>query len=79
MNIDVRTLKTPTRLAVLLALAGISQSELARRVGTGRQHANRWLAGRAKPSAESYRKIHVALAEDIAGLQLADVMGGDDG
>ena len=50
-------------LTRLVASAGISQRELARRIGASESRLSTWLSGKQAPSAQTLAKIKLALAD----------------
>ena len=50
--------------------AGLTQAELARRVGVQTPQVSRWERGVARPSAHHARRLARALGIDLAALEL---------
>ncbi len=53
-----------TKLRQALAAAGLSQSELARRLGIHQSHVNRWLSGKLLPTLEQLTSTMALLEVD---------------
>jgi transcriptional regulator with XRE-family HTH domain len=58
------------RLQQALAVAGMSQSELARRLGIDQSVVNRWVSGQRVP-----RPMQLALMREILGAASVEALG----
>lgn len=65
-------------LTTLMARAGLTQSEMARRMGRHRNEIYKWASGLSCPNASSLVEIWAVLKEEISEIQLSDLVGGDD-
>lgn len=68
---------TAQRIASLIGMAGLSQSEVARRCKVVRNNVYRWCSGRAEPDASAYLDLFEALRGDVPGLTLDALLGRD--
>jgi pimeloyl-ACP methyl ester carboxylesterase/transcriptional regulator with XRE-family HTH domain len=60
------------KLALIVDLAGISRSRLAREIGIDKSVVSRWTSGATRPSAASLDQLTAKLAGRVAGLLRSD-------
>jgi len=60
------------KLALVVDLAGISRSRLAREIGVDKSVVSRWTSGATRPSAASLDQLTAKLAGRVAGLLRSD-------
>ena len=65
-------------LTTLMTRAGLTQSEMARRMGKHRNEIYKWAAGLSTPNATSLIELWAVLKEEMPEIQLSDLVGGDD-
>lgn len=60
------------KLALIVDLAGVSRSGLAREIGIDKSVVSRWVSGSTRPSAASLDQLTAKLANRVAGLHRSD-------
>jgi pimeloyl-ACP methyl ester carboxylesterase/transcriptional regulator with XRE-family HTH domain len=60
------------KLALIVDLAGVSRSGLAREIGIDKSVVSRWVSGSTRPSAASLDQLTARLANRVAGLHRSD-------
>lgn len=60
------------KLALIVDLAGVSRSGLAREIGIDKSVVSRWVSGATRPSAASLDQLTAKLANRVAGLHRSD-------
>ena len=60
------------KLALIVDLAGVSRSGLAREIGIDKSVVSRWVSGATRPSAASLDQLTAKLADRVAGLLRSD-------
>ena len=60
------------KLALIVDLAGVSRSGLAREIGVDKSVVSRWVSGSTRPSGASLDLLTAKLAGRVAGLQRSD-------
>lgn len=60
------------KLALIVDLAGVSRSGLAREIGIDKSVVSRWVSGSTRPSAASLDLLTAKLAGRVAGLRRSD-------
>ncbi len=60
--LSVMLKKQAQELAGLVAGSGLTQRELARRIGTSESRLSTWLSGRQAPTAQAVAKVRLALS-----------------
>lgn len=74
----VRSMNLATRLVVLRKEKGLTQQEMADRIGLHVNQVRRYEAGSAQPSLEALKKIAVALSVTIDSLAFGPEERGPD-
>ena len=60
------------KLALIVDLAGVSRSRLAREIGIDKSVVSRWVSGATRPSAASLDQLTAKLSDRVAGLLRSD-------